>query len=128
MPRLPKMIPCPFCGLAEDKGDPKIRTAFDEWTRDGNPKPPYSGYCERCGSSGPDADTMAEAVAAWNRRAGEDELRRRLADTLGVADNLNRTLKTLFDNASYAAAQKRPPSHLPVQPSTPSTPSTTELK
>lgn len=51
------LLPCPFCG----GGNIAYVTNGDrEWTT-----------CDDCLSEGPDAATQDEALAAWNRRAGQ---------------------------------------------------------
>lgn len=69
----PTLKPCPFCGRDDEEMTPRIRIAFDEWTRDCEPKPPFYVFCERCEARGPEADTKSAAVAAWNRRAANDK-------------------------------------------------------
>ena len=64
-----KLKPCPFCGLDQTVGKPKVRVAFDTWTADCKPRSPFYIYCERCEAQGPIGDTESAAAAAWNRRA-----------------------------------------------------------
>ena len=65
----PKLKPCPWCrhsrtlGTATehiDAGSPKLVIKFRV-------------SCGGCGAMGPSAKTFSEAIAAWNRRAGEDK-------------------------------------------------------
>lgn len=56
-----KPVPCPKCGPLND-----VLFANDEWHGT------YC-YCPHCGRRGPDGNkSRDEAVAAWNRRAGEE--------------------------------------------------------
>jgi Lar family restriction alleviation protein len=50
-----KLKPCPFCGESEP----------DTTNKDGE----IAIRCEYCGAYGPWADNLADAIAAWNRRA-----------------------------------------------------------
>ena len=55
-----QLTECPFCG-----NDEVYATTH-----------PVSGYCvccDLCCSQGPCENDTASAIAAWNRRAGEDE-------------------------------------------------------
>jgi Lar family restriction alleviation protein len=49
--------PCPFCGHKAELYD---ATPHLNWA-----------HCLGCGAETDEYDTMAEAVAAWNRRAGD---------------------------------------------------------
>ena len=60
MPTEPKMKACPFCGHDE------------AWTSMVSP-PDYAVSCLQCDAIGPTKDSCAEAITAWNRRAGGDE-------------------------------------------------------
>lgn len=57
-----ELKPCPF--PSENCHDNRRVTLW--------PSGKYRGEC-LCGWIGPQADTPTEAIAAWNRRAGEDE-------------------------------------------------------
>lgn len=65
---LPELLPCPFCGehfVEEAESDvPTIHG--------GNMR---AVYCNGCFAEGPTADTAAEAIAAWNTRAGDKRAR-----------------------------------------------------
>ena len=52
-----KLKPCPFCGM--DAGEVFNMGDF------------YVSCCE-CEAQGPCRETKAEAIDAWNRRAGEE--------------------------------------------------------
>lgn len=83
-----KLLPCPFCGMRPDLEDPDTlypsgtvwrKTEGDEWRSYHNWKDRQEGdgicYAMHCptqsGGCGADitADSRAEAIAAWNRRA-----------------------------------------------------------
>jgi Lar family restriction alleviation protein len=51
--------PCPFCG-----GEAETYRMIEPW---------WMVYCTRCYAETADYKTEAEAVAAWNRRADEDD-------------------------------------------------------
>ena len=57
-----ELKPCPFCG---GKAESRISSSGRK----------YFGAClsPKCWIDGPLADTEADAIAAWNRRAGEDK-------------------------------------------------------
>lgn len=63
-----ELKPCPFCGLKQSTGMPRVRVAFDTWTPACEPKAPFFIYCERCEARGPEAKTEKQAAAAWNKR------------------------------------------------------------
>lgn len=70
---------CPFCG------GKNVRIAFDAWTRDGKPKPPFHVYCETCRSGGPEMPTERRAWNAWEKRSSEDALRKAVLGLLPIA-------------------------------------------
>lgn len=53
-----KLKPCPFCGY-DDTQVSDEQNGFE------------FGWCPECGSVGPTHPTQAEAITAWNTRAGE---------------------------------------------------------
>jgi len=57
-----KLKPCPFCGEKDE-----IRHGDRRGTRWA------MMYCDECGATGPDAETDADAITAWNRRHGETD-------------------------------------------------------
>lgn len=72
------LLPCPFCGDDQDSFAGMIPEAFAKGSEG-----TFSVRCY-CGALGPLAPTMAEAVAAWNRRASP-------ASPEGAALGLKRT-------------------------------------
>lgn len=70
---LPELLPCPFCGehfVEEAESDvPTIHG--------GNMR---AVYCNGCFAEGPTADTPADAIAAWNTRAGDKRAREAAED------------------------------------------------
>ena len=68
-----KLKPCPFCG----------ENAELEWALiDSNRK--VHVWCAKCGADGPLADSMEEATAVWNKRAGRNET---IEECAKIADN-----------------------------------------
>ena len=66
-----EMRECPFCGATEPTHHIiLLHSSNPEVTPDSG----VYGYCITCGTSGPEADTEAAAIAAWNQRAGDDEM------------------------------------------------------
>jgi len=57
--------PCPFCGEPKADGVTKIIPGYPDKST-----PRYEIVCWKCFGRGPDYDTSAEAIAAWNRREG----------------------------------------------------------
>jgi Lar family restriction alleviation protein len=60
----PELLPCPFCGSDETR----LNETYSHWVS-----------CDRCQSEGPGEDTQPEAIAAWNRRAGQSANAERVA-------------------------------------------------
>lgn len=64
----PELKPCPWCRHNRTLG------TTTEYIDAGSPKRVKKFHVScACGAMGPSAKTHSEAVAAWNRRAGEDE-------------------------------------------------------
>lgn len=61
---LQALAPCPFC----DGRDPELADSAVPSALTGMQK--RAVYCNDCFCEGPTADTDADAIAAWNRRAG----------------------------------------------------------
>ena len=57
------LLPCPFCGGRGEVG------GLIPWVE-----------CQSCGASGPQAETEAAAIAAWNRRTHSAEIAGALRD------------------------------------------------
>lgn len=53
-----RLTNCPFCASRKLK--------VDHFNGD------YHVHCQRCGATGPTADTLADAEKLWNDRKGED--------------------------------------------------------
>lgn len=59
-----ELLPCPFCGgapcpdIQQVNHAPKTNTTW------------FAAWCEGCKSSGPERTDKAEAITAWNTRAG----------------------------------------------------------
>lgn len=60
-----KLMPCPFCGS-------KAVTDYDNGPYATGPELSYGIICLRCGARTELRDTKDEAIAAWNRRADDD--------------------------------------------------------
>jgi Lar family restriction alleviation protein len=60
----PELKSCPFCGAPRSNPAAQIDVIVSEDDL-------WSALCFGCFSYGPQEDTRAEAIAAWNRRAGE---------------------------------------------------------
>ena len=59
-----KFEDCPFCGSDE----------IDTWDKlSGAGKTVFYAFCCSCLCAGPTADSEAEAIDAWNRRAGRKQ-------------------------------------------------------
>lgn len=54
------LLPCPFCGLADDLLVPQHGAAGEFW---------WEVYCDNCCATGPSSTTEAEAIEAWNTRS-----------------------------------------------------------
>lgn len=74
-----KYEPCRFCGGRN------LRTAFDEWTRDCKPKPPFYVLCETCHSRGPEMPTERRAWTAWNKQDFVNALRESVRELLSIS-------------------------------------------
>lgn len=72
-----ELLPCPFCGAMPDISDTDMLIGDEDgyWAR---------LWCERCGASGPAAETndrpaeecVEDAVAAWNKRTIDEGMAR----------------------------------------------------
>lgn len=76
MEELEAMLPCPFCGSAPS-----------EYPQNTSIPAKAGGYtqiiwCENCGCEGPERQTDAEAIAAWNKRSNPELIasRERIAE------------------------------------------------
>lgn len=86
-----KLKPCPFCGATEEEQDVNVGWVIgdDMWIVS----------CDNCGACGPEVDSGAGAIEAWNRMASVTD-RERTIDVLGVkymiveeSENDNENLK-----------------------------------
>ena len=55
-PKEDELLPCPFCG-----GSAVVSSLYGDWYVE----------CDLCDAGGSGEDTKAEAIAAWNTRAGD---------------------------------------------------------
>jgi len=62
-----ELNPCPFCGQIDERD---LLYVFDVPPPDDlGVGPGFSVCCAVCCCSGPETDTRADAIGAWNRRA-----------------------------------------------------------
>lgn len=61
----PDMVPCPFCGWDG------VEVHVEELLGVGMVEPEFYCVCDRCLARGPGCTDYSDAVAGWNRRAGE---------------------------------------------------------
>lgn len=91
------LLPCPFCGGP----DTRLFNRPDEFNRTSRGVQCANGDCF---IKGPEFETEAEAIAAWNRRAAptddlsveNENLRLRLSDWMGRADMAGRALERVL--------------------------------
>jgi Lar family restriction alleviation protein len=100
-----ELKPCPFCGA-----EAEIMRAGDEYEM------VVAVNCSECSAHVRETDDSidrdfdrleAQAVAAWNKRAVEGDLRSRLKDALDIADDFKRTLTAILDAAAFSASMAK---------------------
>jgi len=93
-----ELKPCPFCG-----GEAHYDVAVE---RQGG-YATYYVFCRYCGAETAMFSSIPDAVAAWNKRAVEGDLRSRLKDALDIADDFKRTLTAILDAAAFSASMAK---------------------
>jgi Lar family restriction alleviation protein len=96
LPMATELKPCPLCGCE------KSEACYSEIG--------YAVYCDKCGARGPLAKTKADAIAAWNRRADDDNfksMKKRIA--IQATAELVDALRDLYDEQNDAPLERRRP-------------------
>jgi Lar family restriction alleviation protein len=91
------LLPCPFCGVSP------FAPIYDDW-----PINKHFVICDECATEGPHADTEAEAIAAWNRRApsaAEAEMREALKAYMHAMEGFAEAVRAVTGTAYPWEAQ-----------------------
>lgn len=92
--------PCPFCGCAPNSVPQNDDCTIAENLRvPGGPVYYLTIWCEECGAEGGKRPTAAEALAAWNSRAGAGGENTIGAAELDVGRHVYRRIERLMDTA-----------------------------
>ena len=73
MPEALKPCPNPWCDSVDFEAEPtegSVQLLLD------TSRPRFAVYCQYCPQQGPGADTLAEAITAWNTRTTDPEIAR----------------------------------------------------
>jgi len=83
LPESPEPIQCPFCGN-------------EQFIALNYLIPGYRVACLACMAMGPFCETKEDAVAAWNKRPGEEALHEIAKNTLTINQELEKAINDLF--------------------------------